>query len=324
MEDDVVSGSHVVDIQKASRVLPRAVDRELLALAAQENELRNQLLRKLVGAIHVVPPGGDARQVIGVEVRRDHHLCPGLRRGVRVRRLKHARLAVRLAPAEALLPVHLVRAHVHEPLDSPPNSADLEEGVRAVHVRHGELEAVAEGVVHVGLGSKVEHGVNVVGLQRRPQPLAGQDIPLDKKKVGPVHDAFQVLQAPAVLQVVQHHHLVLRVPLDEAPRDVRGDKSRAPRYQYRKGAVVPLLQGLRRRGQAASSVPRRASLSFEHACVPVRRRACTPGSLLSRPSRPLGDCTRAHLRCLRARSPPFSLSPMIFCFSDEGAESRKE
>lgn len=51
----------------------------------------------------------------------------------------------------ALLPVHLVRADVDEPPQLPVRPRRLEQDVRAVDVRQGEVEADAEAVVDVRL-----------------------------------------------------------------------------------------------------------------------------------------------------------------------------
>ena len=74
VQNNVVGGRDVVHVQEAPHVLPSAVNRQFLPVAAQENELGHELLWELVGAVNVVPSGRDARQVVGLVVGGDHHL----------------------------------------------------------------------------------------------------------------------------------------------------------------------------------------------------------------------------------------------------------
>ena len=58
--------------------LSTAVHRQLLAALGQQGELWDQLLRELMGAIHVVAARDDAGQLVGRHVCLHHHLCiPG-------------------------------------------------------------------------------------------------------------------------------------------------------------------------------------------------------------------------------------------------------
>ncbi len=51
---------------------------KLLATLGQQGEFGDQLLRELVGAIHIVATRDDAGQLVGCHVRLHHHLCiPG-------------------------------------------------------------------------------------------------------------------------------------------------------------------------------------------------------------------------------------------------------
>ena len=56
--------------------------------------------------------------------------------------------------------------------------------MRAVDVVLGELEAVAEGVVDVGLSGEVHDGVDVLGDEKVADEVVAGDVALDELEVG--------------------------------------------------------------------------------------------------------------------------------------------
>ena len=55
--------------------LASAMHRQGLPSPGQESEFGDQLLRELMGPIHIVAAGDDAGQLVGCHVRLHHHLC---------------------------------------------------------------------------------------------------------------------------------------------------------------------------------------------------------------------------------------------------------
>ena len=86
-------------------------------------------------------------------------------------------------PVFRILPVHLVGADVHEFIDASVFQRALQEDVGAVHVGHRELQRRTEALVHVGLGRKVEYGVDVVMFESLENHHRVADVPTDENVV---------------------------------------------------------------------------------------------------------------------------------------------
>jgi hypothetical protein len=239
VEDDLERLGHVVAVEVAADVGAVAVDGQALAPHGQQHELGDELLRELVGPVHVVPARGDDGEAVAPAVRHHQHLGPGLGGRVRVGGQQLRRLVVAHHGVAVSLAVHLVGADVDEAADLGGGAAGLEEDVGAVDVVLGELQGVAEGVVHVGLRREVHHGVDALGGQDEADEVGAGDVALDELEVvaAGAHDGEEVLEVGAVVKLVQHHHLVLRVPVHDADRHVGRDEPRGARDQDPLGLV---------------------------------------------------------------------------------------
>jgi hypothetical protein len=75
----------------------------------------------------------------------------------------------------------------------------------------GELEGVAEGVVHVGLSREVHHGVDLLGPHDVRHEIGGSDIAFDEFKVEQPRDRFKVVQVGAIVELVDDDDLSFEV-----------------------------------------------------------------------------------------------------------------
>ena len=86
--------------------------------------------------------------------------------------------------------------------------------MRAVDVVLGELEAVAEGVVDVGLSGEVHDGVDVLGDEKVADEVVAGDVALDELEVGGGFGRVKVFEVGAVVELVEDHDFVVRVGAD--------------------------------------------------------------------------------------------------------------
>src|SRR6202022_3123520 len=118
------------------------------------NEQRNDLLRELVGAIGVGPPGNQGRQPKARVVCADQRVAANLARGIGAARRQAVLLA---APPFLDMPVDLVGAHLQKAL-LMVFQGGLQQDVGAVDIRLHEGAGVEQGAVDVGLGGEVDDG----------------------------------------------------------------------------------------------------------------------------------------------------------------------
>ena len=97
--------------------------------------------------------------------------------------------------------------------------------MRAVDVVLGELEAVAEGVVDVGLSGEVHDGVDAFGDEEVVDQVGAGDVAFHELEAGGVFRRVKVLEVGAVVELVEDHDLVVRVGSDEPVRHVGGDET---------------------------------------------------------------------------------------------------
>ena len=166
-------------------------------------------LRKLMRPIHIIAPHDDRRQLEALRVRIDVHLRRRLARGVRIRRRQQAILQqVRVALAD--LAVDLVGRDVDEAPDARLDRA-LDHDVRAVHVRLGELERVAEAQVDVGLRREVEDRVDLVRGEAAHHVLDLGHVAVVEGEVGLGVEDARVVQGRAIVELVEGDDVVGRV-----------------------------------------------------------------------------------------------------------------
>ena len=82
----------VVYIQPVADVLAVSIDRKLLALQRVVDDQRNQLLRKLIGAVIVRAIGNIGRKFVGIDVRFNQKIRAGLAGGIGTVRIIRRRL----------------------------------------------------------------------------------------------------------------------------------------------------------------------------------------------------------------------------------------
>ena len=261
---------HILAVQVAPDVGSVAVDRQRLSLHCEEDELGDQLLRELVGSVDVVAARGDARKVVGAVVGHNEHLSAGLRCGVWVGWEELRSLMVADDGFRLGLAVHFISRDVDKTLDlAAGDLASLEEDVGAVDVVLGEFEGVAEGVVNVGLSGEVHDGVDALGDEEVVHEIGGRDVALDELEIRGGFRGHQILQIGAVVQLVQHHDLVVRVVADQPVGDMGCNEARRSRDQN----VLRLVRALARpriphrrwnRPRNATLLPNRRKTSHNH------------------------------------------------------------
>ncbi|GER53955.1 peptidase T [Striga asiatica] len=111
------------------------------------------------------------------------------------------------------LAVHLIGADVDEAADLAGDLAGLEKHVGPVDVVFGELEAVAERVVDMGLSGEVHDGIDAFGDEEIVDEVGTSDIALDK------------LEVRAVIELVEDHDFVVRMVPDETVGHMGGNES---------------------------------------------------------------------------------------------------
>mmetsp|Transcript_5886 Transcript_5886/g.20794 ORF Transcript_5886/g.20794 Transcript_5886/m.20794 type:complete len:208 (+) Transcript_5886:132-755(+) len=89
VEDDVEGANNVVDVDVAPASLALAVDAALLASEQTQDELGDDFLRVLGGAVHVVSSRDDDGELVGLHVCLGDELSSSLGARVRVRGFQH-------------------------------------------------------------------------------------------------------------------------------------------------------------------------------------------------------------------------------------------
>lgn len=79
----------------------------------------------------------------------------------------------------------------------------------AVDVGTGELVAVAEAQVDVGLRGEVEDGVNAVFLEHRLHGERGCDVAVDKGKVGAGGEAARIVERGTIVELVEGDDVIV-------------------------------------------------------------------------------------------------------------------
>ena len=215
------------------------------------DEQRYQLLRELVGAVVVRAVRNYGRHAVGVMESPHEMVGRGLGRAVRTVGAVSRGLAEKLVPVHLVGAdvrvntlgmrqfqgtVHLVRRDVVEQLAVPPaipvmlGRLKQRQGAKDIGPREGER--VLDGAVHVALGSKVDHAVDIVFLKDSAHRPEVADVGAHEHIIRGLFDILQVGQVARVGQLVQVHDAVLGVLGHEEAHDVAPDEARTARYQY--------------------------------------------------------------------------------------------
>lgn len=224
VEHNVERLGYVLAVEVAPDMGAVAVHGERAAAHGEEDELGDELLRELVRAVDVVAPRGDGREAVRARVGHDEHLGGGLAGGVRVGGEQLRGLVVPHGGVLVRLAVDLVGADVDEAADGARAgaAAGLEEDVGAEDVVLGELE----GVVDVGLRGEVHDGVDALAVEEVEDEVGGGHVGADEAEVGGRESRGQVVEAGAVVELVQGEDAVPRVVADQAVGHVRRDEPR--------------------------------------------------------------------------------------------------
>ena len=202
VEDGVERAGHIFHKQKVPSVGPVAVQCELHALEKLVGKLRNELLGILVRTVHVVAARNDAGQLERSVVGLDDELGTGLGSGVRVRRFQDMLFSHGLGIKVLALAVDLIGGHMDEAADGVAIFGRLQQHVRAVDVGLGEGEGVTERVVHMRLGGKVHHGIDLLLLEDVVDEIGTLDVTLDELEIGQILDFRQIFEAGTVIELI--------------------------------------------------------------------------------------------------------------------------
>ena len=221
-EDGVDCGAVVVHVQPLPPVLRAGVQREGLVVERQGAEVRDQLLRELIGPVVVGAVGDGDGQPVGLGIGPHRMIGPGLRRVVGRARPVGGVLVEDLVGIERQVPVDLARRDVVEArhLRLP---CRLEHGLGPENVRAEEQPGVEHGQRVVRLGGEVDDRVDPLA----PQGLLGgrgvTDVSLDEDD--PVLDVGQAGSVAGVGEDVVHDHMVLGVLFHPVAGEVRPDET---------------------------------------------------------------------------------------------------
>ena len=218
-KNDLERSRNVFHVQKVAGVLASTVQCDGTTAKQLIDELRDQLLRVLMRAVHVVSAGDDNGHAKGAVIRLRQELGTGFRRCIRVGGLKNLKVQTNVRtrfPAElqrkeengyvtylflvhrllisTLLSVDFVGGNVNESLDSG-SLRRLQQNVSSHDVVLGELERISERVVNMGLRREVHDGVDLFRLQNEIDQVGAANVSLHKLVVGQVLDAVKILQA---------------------------------------------------------------------------------------------------------------------------------
>lgn len=136
----------------------------------------------------------------------DQHLCGGLAGSVWVGGSQDAGLQ-QIVVVISDLAIDLVGGDVDELLDAHLLGT-LEENVRAVHVGVGELVGVSEAQVDVGLGGKVEDGIDVMPLEAVHDLGGVGDVAMVEGEIPLVVEHPGIVQRRTVVELVEGHDIV--------------------------------------------------------------------------------------------------------------------
>ena len=174
-------------IQPVADLLAVAVHRQRLARQCVNDHQRNELFRKVIGAVVVAAVGGEHRQAIGV-VPGAHQMVAG---GLAGRVGAVGLIAVGLGKCRIPRPqaaVHLVGGHMKEAKGRalrigqalPVGAHALQQACGAHHIGLDKVFRAVDGAVDMAFGGKVEHSTRLVLRQQLGQQGCVADITLHK------------------------------------------------------------------------------------------------------------------------------------------------
>lgn len=144
MKNDIKGIRNISYVEEVTGVSSITVDGDGQILEELVGELRNELLRVLVGSVDVVSSGDQDRQFEGAEVRLYEELSTGLGGSIRIGRLENVFFGHGVGLEILSLSVDFIRRHVNESSHGLTALGGLEKNVSSVNVGMSEGKGVTE------------------------------------------------------------------------------------------------------------------------------------------------------------------------------------
>lgn len=195
VKDAVECTCDIYNVEKVTGIASISVDGDGKSTQDLVSELGDELLGELMGSVYIVSPSDDTWKLERTVVGLDEELSSSLGCSIRVSRLKNVLFVHWLGVKVFSLSVYLISRNVNEPLHCVAHLCALEENVCSVDVRLGECERVSKGVINVGLGCKVKHGINVVLLEYICYKITTANVSFHEFEVGEILNLIKILKA---------------------------------------------------------------------------------------------------------------------------------
>ena len=188
-------------------------------------ELGDKLFRILVRSIDVVSTGNNDGKLEGPVIGFDNEFCSGLGGSVGVSGLQYVFFLHGVHVEVCSFPIHFIGGDVNESTDGLAIFGRFQENVRTVNVGVGEGKRVTEGVIYVSLRSKVHDSVNLFLLEHIVDEVRTANVSLYEFKVGVPFQVGNVGVTGAVVELIVHDNLVLRVFLEKEDCDMGSNET---------------------------------------------------------------------------------------------------
>lgn len=220
MKNHFKGACDILNIEEVTGIAPISMQSYGTTAKKLVGELGNQLFGELMRSIDIVSAGDDTGELERAVVGFDKEFCPGFSGGVGVGGFEDVLFLHCLGFEGFALSVDLVGGDVDEPAHAGVALGRFEEDVRSENVTLGEVEGVAEGVVHVSLSGEVHDGVDVFFVQDVGDEVGAGNVALDEFEVFQTRDFVKVGEAGAVIEFVVDYNVVLGVLFGEKDGDV--------------------------------------------------------------------------------------------------------
>ena len=199
----------ILYIKPVADVLAVAVYRQFLAVQGIVDDKRDQLLRKLIGAVVVAAVGDIGREMVGIHISLHQHVRRSLTCGVgAVGRIGSGLVEIAAVLGEGT--VHLIGGNVKEFLTLLEGAIRQLPGIlcSVQHVQCSENIClnknirILDAAVHMALSCEMNNAVYIVLLEDLDHLLSVTDISFDKGIILFIFDILQILQIARVGQAV--------------------------------------------------------------------------------------------------------------------------
>mmetsp|Transcript_20761 Transcript_20761/g.44959 ORF Transcript_20761/g.44959 Transcript_20761/m.44959 type:complete len:226 (+) Transcript_20761:539-1216(+) len=206
-------------------------------------KFRDQLFWELMRPIDIVSSGDQAGKLERAKVRFHQELCPRLGGSIRVSGFQDMFFRHGVGFEIFTFPVDLISRDMDESAKSGTHLGRLEEDVGSINVGLSKRKGVAKRVVDVRLSCKVHNGVDSFFPEHIGNQVRRRNVTLDEFEVWQVKQLFQVCQTGAVIEIVVHYDVVVRVLLAEQNGDMRSNETGATGHHNVLGPIQNLLFG---------------------------------------------------------------------------------